>query len=157
MKHKSPAQLTFRVVLIITLLIPINAAFQMQPGMAHMSMISLLYNTITILFVLTLFSRLAEKFLPQLALSRAELLTIYVMVSLSTAIGGHMFIQLFIPIIGYAFAFATPENDWQALFWSYIPQWTSVTDKQTLDNMFRGDSTLYIEQHIKAWLPPLLL
>ena len=73
---------------------------------AHMSMISLLYNTITLLFVLTLVNRFAKKVSPQFSLSTAELLTIYVMLCLSTAIGGHMCVQILLPIISYAYAYA---------------------------------------------------
>ncbi len=111
MVSNSSVQLRLRTVLLVALLIPLNAVFQMQPGLAHMSMISLLYNAVTILFLLAAFSRLIEKFLPKLALSRAELLSLYVAVSLSTAIGGHMCVQIMISVISYAFAFATPEND----------------------------------------------
>ena len=157
MKSNTSAQLRLKVALLVTLLIPLNAAFQMQPGLAHMSMISLLYNAVTILFVLVAFSRLIEKFLPKLALSRAELLSLYVAVSLSTAIGGHMCVQILISVISYAFAFATPENDWQALFWNYIPEWLSVRDKGALDNLYRWDSTLYLAPHIRAWSPPMLV
>ncbi|MDE0041809.1 MAG: hypothetical protein OXT74_07220 [Candidatus Poribacteria bacterium] len=119
MTSNSAVQLRLRTALLAALLIPLNAVFQMQPGLAHMSMISLLYNAVTILFLLAAFSRLIEKFLPKLALSRAELLSLYVAVSLSTAIGGHMCVQIMISVISYAFAFATPENDWQSLFWNY--------------------------------------
>ena len=157
MKSNSPAQLRLRTALLVALLIPLNAVFQMQPGLAHMSMISLLYNAVTILFLLAVFSRLIEKFLPKLALSRAELLALYVAVSLSTAIGGHMCVQIMISVISYAFAFATPENDLQALFWNYIPEWVSVRDKGALDNLYRWDSTLYLEPHIRAWLPLMLV
>lgn len=157
MVSNSSVQLRLRTVLLVALLIPLNAVFQMQPGLAHMSMISLLYNAVTILFLLAAFSRLIEKFLPKLALSRAELLSLYVAVSLSTAIGGHMCVQIMISVISYAFAFATPENDWQSLFWNYIPKWLSLRDKGALDNLYRWDSTLYLEPHIRAWLPPMLV
>ena len=119
-----------------------------------MSMISLLYNTITLLFALTLVNRFTKKYAPQLSLSAGELLTIYVMLCLSTAIGGHMCVQILLPIISYAFAYATPENDWQSLFWHYIPSWTSVSDKRGLANFFDGGSTFY--PHLAAWTTPLL-
>ena len=85
--------LSLKAVGIGLLLIPLNAIWQMMGlrwDIAHMSMISLLYNTITLLFVLTVVNRLTQKVAPRLALSPAELLTIYVMLCLSTAIGGHM-------------------------------------------------------------------
>ena len=119
-----------------------------------MSMISLLYNTVTLLFALTLLNRFVKKLSPQLSLSAAELLTIYVMLCLSTAIGGHMCVQILLPIISYAHAYATPENDWQSLFWHYIPSWTSVTDKRGLSNFFDGGATFY--PHFDAWRTPLL-
>ncbi len=132
MRTRRSTPLTFKTILLVAVLIPTNSAFHMQPGMTNMSMISLLYNAITTLFVLTLLSHLTATLVPQIALSRPDLLTIYVAISLSTAIGGHMLIQLLFPIIGYAFVFATPENDWQALFCNYIPPWISVKGKQTL-------------------------
>ena len=149
--------LSLKAVGIGLLLIPLNAVWQMMGlrwDIAHMSMISLLYNTITLLFVLTAVNRLSQKVAPRFALSPAELLTIYVMLSLSTAIGGHMCVQILIPIIGYAIAFATPENDWQSLFWHYIPSWTSVTDKRALTEFFGGGSTFY--PYLEAWGTPLL-
>ena len=150
--------LSLKAVCIGLLLIPANAMWQMMGlrwDIAHMSMISLLYNTVTLLFVLTIINRFAKKVSPQLSLSTAELLTIYVMLCLSTAIGGHMCVQILLPIISYAFAYATPENDWQSLFWHYIPSWASVTDKRGLANFFDGGSTFY--PHLDAWSTPLLL
>ena len=100
----------------------VNAMWQMMGlrwDIAHMSLISLLYNTVTLLFVLTIVNRFAKKVSPQLYFSAAELLTIYVILCLSTAIGGHICMQILLPIIGYAFAYATPENDWQSLFTRY--------------------------------------
>ena len=46
------------------------------------------------------------------------------------------------------------KNDWQSLFWHYIPSWTSVTDKRGLANFFDGGSTFY--PHFAAWSTPLL-
>ena len=124
---------------------------------AHMSMISLLYNTISWLFLLTIFSRVIKHVSPRFALSHTELLTIYVMLSLSTAIGGHMCVQMLAPIVSYAFAYATQENDWQALFWRYIPEWSSVRDKTVLDDFYRGSSSFYMPGYLRTWLFPLLI
>jgi len=152
--------LTYKALIIGSVLIFLNAYWIMvglKWDIAHPSMISLLYNVISILLLLTLLSRLLEKLSPKLALSRAELLTIYVMLCLTTAIGGHMCVQMLVPIIGFAFSFATPENDWQALFFRYIPDWMVVRNKTVLSDFFRGDSTFYISRHIQTWLPPILL
>ena len=152
--------LTTKALLVGVILIPLNAAWQMiglRWDIAHMSMISLLYNTISLLFLMTVWSRLIQPIIPSLSLSRADLLTIYTMVSLSTAIGGHMCVQMLPPIISYTFAYASPENDWQALFWHYIPDWTSVQDRRIVGNFFAGQSTFYTFEHLRAWLSPLAI
>ena len=154
------SQLPVKALLIGAILIPFNAAWQMMGlrwDIAHPSMISLLYNTISWLFLLTIFSRVIKHVSPRFALSRTELLTIYVMLSLSTAIGGHMCVQMLAPIVSYAFAYATPENDWQALFWRYIPEWSSVRDKTVLDDFYRGSSSFYMPGNLRTWLFPLLI
>jgi hypothetical protein len=152
--------LTYRALIIGGALIPLNAFWVMMGlkwDIAHPSMISLLYNAVSALFLLTVLSRLGKTLSPKLTLSRAELLTVYVMLCLTTAIGGHMFVQMLVPIIGYAFSFATLENDWQALFFRYIPDGLVVKDRAALDDFFRGESTFYTADYIKTWLPPLLL
>jgi hypothetical protein len=119
-------------------------------------MISLLYNVVSILLLLTFLSRLLEKLSPKLALSRAELLTIYVMLCLTTAIGGHMCVQMLVPIIGFAVSFATPENDWQALFFRYIPDWMVVKDKTVLNDFLYQFGPIYMLPKILAFILVLL-
>ena len=158
--RRKVSRLTFKALIVGVVLIFVNAYWIMMGlkwDIAHPSMISLLYNAVFVLFVLTLLSLFLKKLSPKLALSRAELLTIYVMVCLTTSIGGHMCVQMLIPMMGYASWFATPENDWHALFGKYIPDWIAVDDGTTLRGLFKGNSTLYITHHIKTWLTPVLL
>ena len=54
------------------------------------------------------------------------------------------------------FRHATPENEWRELFWRHIPSWLSVSDRNILDEYYKGDSTLYIDKHINSWLMPCL-
>ena len=108
------------------------------------------------MFVLILFNLLLKRFLPKLALRQGELVVIYVMLSVTSAIAGHSTLEILIPILGHAFWFATPENDWSNLFWRYIPKWLSVDDKKVLLGYYEGDSTLYMPQHILGWLTPIM-
>jgi hypothetical protein len=154
------SRLTFKALMIGVVLIFADSYWIMMGlkwDIAHPSMISLLYNAVFILFALTLLSLLGSKLSPKLTLSRAELLTVYVMVCLTTSIGGHMCVQMLVPIMGHASWFATPENDWQALFGKYIPDWIAVEDRTVLQDFFRGNSTFYIARYVKTWLTPLLL
>ena len=58
--------------------------------------------------------------------------------------------------LGHPFQFATPENEWKELFHSYLPRWFVVEDAKSLKAAYAGDSTLYLAEHIRAWLMPVL-
>ena len=96
------------------------------------------------------------KFAPRLSLTHGELITIYIMLSLTSAIQSFQMMQTLVPVMEYPFRVASPENDWQNLFARYIPSWLSVSDKGVLQTYYRGESTLYVEQHIQPWLIPAL-
>jgi len=54
------------------------------------------------------------------------------------------------------FWFASPENEWQQLFWKYIPSWFTVSDTEVLKGYFAGQSSFHTIQHIRAWAIPVL-
>ncbi len=58
--------------------------------------------------------------------------------------------------LAHPFWFATAENEWQSLFWQYIPNWFTVNDKLLLRDYFEGGSNFYTAKYIKAWLKPML-
>ena len=89
----------------------------------HPTTAPLFFNVIFLLLLLILLNRLLTRFTPRVALSRADLLTLYVMLSIASAISGHNQLIGLAPILGYPFWFATPENEWVTLFFSYIPRW----------------------------------
>src|SRR5579859_1410111 len=72
---------TRRSVALCLLLLPINAYWVVQMEMvrysAHPTIISLFFNVVFILLLLTLLNRWVERFAPRFALSRAELLFLY--------------------------------------------------------------------------------
>ena len=151
---------TLKAIIIGVILIFVNAFWTMMGlrwDISHASMVSLLYNAVFVLFSLALLSLLLRKISPKLSLSRAELLTIYVMICLTASIAGHMCVQMMVPIVAHTTWYATPENDWEALFGKYTPDWIVVKDKTALGDFFRGDSTFYISRYVKAWLTPILL
>ena len=73
----------------------------------------------------------------------------------ASAVSGEATIQLLIPLLGHAFWYATPENEWAQLFHKYIPNWLSVSDKRILLGYYEGESTLYTTERLRAWLVPL--
>ena len=126
----------WRAVLVGLILIPVNCywitSIEIVQNFAQPTTVSLIFTVVFNLFVLTLLNLLAKRFLPWLSFSQGELLIIYAMLSVVSAIAGASFMEILVPILGHAFWFATPENDWKDLLWRYIPKWLSMDDKRIL-------------------------
>ena len=135
-------------------LIPLNSYFSIQTPTP--TTVSLVYTVIFNIFVLTILNFLLRRISKRIAFSQGELLTIYVMLCIATVVAGHDMMQVLGPILGHAFWFATPENEWQELFWDYIPRWLAVDNRDVLRGHYESDATLYAVEHIRAWLVPVL-
>ncbi|MCG9133548.1 hypothetical protein J5I95_17895, partial [Candidatus Poribacteria bacterium] len=94
---------TFRAILIGIILIPPNTYFIMANHLRYRSTLpttmSLIYNVVVTLVVLICLNFLIKRLLPRFALRQGELLTIYVMLSISSAIAGHDMMQTLVPVI----------------------------------------------------------
>jgi len=116
--------------------------------------ISLFFNVVFNLLVLSLLNIGIKKFLDSTLFKRGELSIIYIMLSIASGIGGHSMMQILPPMLGHPFWFATEENDWKNLFWNHIPSWLSVNDKSVLKGYYEG-GPLYNIQHLKVWITPI--
>ena len=147
----------FRAFLLGILLIPINLYWIMQAETIYRPVFStlftLFYNVTFSLFVLVVINTLLKRYIPKAALQPSELLIIYVMLSIATAIFGHDLMLVMIQNLT-AFWFASPENEWSILYGRHLPQWLSVVDEKALLSYYEGESTLYLALHLKAWLIP---
>lgn len=117
--------------------------------------ISLFFNVIMCLFVLALINLAVYKFSSRLALTRRELLTIYSMLAVGSAMSGHDMMQTVVPALTHGYWYATPENEWQSLFWRYLPRWLMIQDTSNLATYYKGESSLYWGDHYKLWLTPI--
>ncbi|MBM3239977.1 hypothetical protein FJZ31_27135 [Candidatus Poribacteria bacterium] len=155
----SKSQITFRSLILASLLIPINGVWLIQMEelrySGHPTTASLFFNVVFWVLVLVLLNFLLKRILPKFAFSQGELVTIYAMLAISSAISGHDALVGLPSALGHTFWFATPENDWEALFIRYIPNWLSISDKSVLHGYYRGEATLYTAETLKAWIPPL--
>ena len=160
-KQKQQTGITLKALLLGIALIPINCYWLVQMEIIRYSVYSTLYslffNVVFSIFVVLLLSIPLRKLAPRISLNQSELLTIYVMLSISSAISGHSMMQVLAPVLGHAFWGATVENEWKELFWQYIPRWLAVDDKKILKEYYEGYSTLYTIEHIKAWLTPVIV
>ena len=111
---------TFRSLIIAIILIPINCYWVIEMEVirysGHPVTISLFFNVIFSIFVLIAINLLLKKYLPTHTLSQSELLVIYIMLSLASGVAGHDMLEILVPMLGHAYWFATPENEWAELF-----------------------------------------
>lgn len=160
MGKEASGRITARGLVIGFMLIPVTAYWVGLTEVRYTSMFStflaLFQNVVSVIFVLILVNFLLKLTIPKLALRRDELLIIYIMLCIPTALIGEDMVRILVPTLGHATFFATPENEWADLFHRYIPDWLAVKDMKVLEGFYRGDSTLYTVEHIKGWLFPII-
>lgn len=156
-----------RAILTGLALIPANIYFllymevgfnQGWPGSGagpYPSTISLFANCIFFLAVLTGLNSLAGRFCPRAALSRAEMLVVYVMLTISTAIVSIDYLDVLVPMITFPFRGATRENRWETILWPHIAPWLSVRDPEAVKGWYEGQSSLYAWSNLRPWLVPV--
>ena len=149
-----------RAWIIGSLLIPVNCYWIIQTeqvrGAEGPTTFSFFFNAIFTLLVLFVLNIGLRRFTPKAALNNKELLTIYIVVSMASAMCSDGMLPVLLTGTSYAFWGATPENEWQELFHRYIPRWLAVDDLSVLKGYYRGEDTLYTAKNLKAWVPPLL-
>ncbi|MBD3183227.1 hypothetical protein GF312_13105 [Candidatus Poribacteria bacterium] len=158
--QKGQQGVTFRSLIIAVLLIPINCYWVIEMEVirysGHPVTISLFFNVVFNIFVLIGLNLILKKFLPKHTLTQSELLVIYIMLSLASGIAGHDMLEILVPMLGHAYWFATPENEWAELFHRYLPRWLTVDDKNALDGYYNGEIDLYTSDQLSAWMEPIL-
>ncbi len=148
---------TPRALLLGLICIPFNTLWvvlmERVDGRAFSSTCSLFFTAVFFLLMIVTGNRFLKRVSPQKALRQGELLTIFSMVSVSTAMCAVDFMSPLITLMGHAAWFSTPSNNWDK-FLSSLPSWLTVTDKEALRGYYVGDSTLYTPQHLRAWMVP---
>jgi hypothetical protein len=153
---------TWRSCLVALIVLPINAYWIVQMEVirysAHPTTISLFFNLIFEILVLTLLNRLVERFLPKWALTRAELLFVYSVLAIGSCLCGHDMFQILVPMLVWPYRFADDTNKWNDLFVKdHMPKYPfSMPDKNLAQSYFSGNDSLYHWNYIKAWFPVAL-
>ena len=105
---------TWRSIFIALLLIPPNVFWVVETEFiwhsGHPTTISLFWNVVLNLFFLILINLGIKQVSPKSALTQAEFITIYAMLSIASGLAGHDALALTIPALSHAFWFATPET-----------------------------------------------
>ena len=158
--HPLTENITWRAIVLGLLSLPLNIYLVVQTETVwttqYPTTMAILFNAIFTLFLVAICNIFLTRFFPKWKLTQAEMLTVYLMVTLACVVCGHDLLQATMCILGHASWFATPENEWQSLFFRYIPDWIAVMDRRALTGYYEGASNLFEMDHIWAWLLPVL-
>ncbi len=153
----------WRVLFLGLFLVPLNVFWTILIEVRWFTLdgtsLPLFVTPIFFLFVLVLLNFALRKFLPRVKpLRQEELLLLYIMLVVSCSFSGHDTLQNMFGCIPYAFWHATPQNNWQSLFFRFLPDWLLVTDHDALWAFNRGNVSIYSPQgreYLLAWIVPL--
>jgi hypothetical protein len=152
---------SLRAVFIAFALIPLNCLWIVHTEIVrysgHPTTTSLFFNVIFSLTMLIAVNALLKRWRPAWAFSQAELLVVYTLLSLGSAMVGHDAYQVLIATLTHPFWFATEGNKWESLFFSSLPRWLMMDDPDALRGYFTGNTTLYRTQFLLAWVRPVLI
>jgi len=151
---------TPRALLLGMALMPINAYWVIMMEnirySAHPTTISLFFNCIFILVVLTGINGLITRVRPRWAFAQGELLLVYAMLCIGSCMAGHDFIQMLVPNLTWPLAQSNTSNNYLPLFGRYLPQWAMAPgiDKRSAFYLGHGH---FEGEALHAWLPPILI
>ena len=158
--HLETRQSPLRAWVIGALLIPVNCYWLIQMEevrrAAGATVFSLFFNALFTLWALFLLNEGLRRFASRIALDNRELLTVYIMVNMVTALCSYGMLPILLPVMTYAFWGATPENEWRSLFHRDVASWLTIDEPKVLIEYYRGGGSLYSAWNLEAWLSPLL-
>lgn len=158
-KVEKARPVSVRALALGTVLIPINLLWLVHVEYVrysdNASTQALYFNTLTLLLVLLALNVGLGRVVPGRNFTRGEMLTVYVMLVVSTGLAGHDQMQILFTTIHYAVARATVENGWTKTIMPYLPSHLVPPAGPALQDLYRGNSTLYTASHYLIWIRPL--
>ncbi len=91
---------------------------------------------------------------PRLALSRPELIVVFVILSITPTISSVGMMRMMLPATNVAAYFQTPENNLAAI-WELIPTWYGPRDSEVIRQFYEGADNGQVPW--AAWAQPMLL
>ena len=159
MKHKSnlsdSANIRLSVIITAILLVIVENYF-VSSTWNGFSLNSLFINAVFMTFLLSLLNPILKKINKNSALRPSEMLMIYMMLAIATGSAGHDELEMLTQTIGHPFWFASPENEWEDLFFRDMPKWLTVQDRTVLKGFYTYDENFYESRVFFTWLRPLL-
>lgn len=153
------ATIRARAICLGVLLLPVNAwwvaSVEAVKYAGHPTTYSLYFNCVCWLLFWTLVSNGLRRLRPGWGLSRAELLCVYFMLCLGSALVGHDQVQVLLSVILHPHRYATPENGWSQVVLPFVHPSLIVSDPATLEAVFRGHAELWSAEVLRGLARPL--
>jgi hypothetical protein len=128
---------------------------EMRTGVTEITITTLFIAVAFLLFALTGVNRVVRRaFGERAALTQAELLVVYALLSVATAIAGIGNIGFFTPFLGNAYRFANAGNAWDQ-WHPYLPKWMGPADPEILRGFYEGRVNFFQPEILRAWAFPL--
>src|SRR5882724_11607464 len=139
----APRGITARSIALGALLTPLNAFWIVRLERVlygpYPSTISLFANAVFILFLLVGLNGLLKRFVPRIAFSQGELLTIYTMLAISTGLAGLDGVGILSQMMPHG-AWFGKANGWTK-FLDAFPSWLTVTDPDAVRGHYLGNTS----------------
>jgi hypothetical protein len=92
-----------------------------------------------------------------LQLTRAEMLCVFTMVCIGSALGAQQMGQLLVSFLPFPFEYAGIGNRWHTTFMEYLPRRFMMDDPKAVAAFYAGNSSLYRPENWRPWVVPVLL
>ena len=120
----------FRVLILGSILIGLNCYVIISSEnriVWQLTAFSIFPTVLFTLFMLSGINLFLKRNDSKLALRNSEIAVLYVMISVSTTLAGQDLIRQLVPLMANPFWYATPENEWEELFFHYLPTYSDQT------------------------------
>ncbi|RKU13277.1 hypothetical protein C6501_09440 [Candidatus Poribacteria bacterium] len=107
----------------------------------------------TLIFLTLVINPILKSVFPRATLNPAELIVIWVMMGISSAIPSKGMMGFLLPYLAAPVYFATPENEWAETLHPHFPEWLIVWDKHAVTNFYEGESVV----PWALWLKPIFV
>ncbi|MBD3183885.1 hypothetical protein GF312_16495 [Candidatus Poribacteria bacterium] len=158
-KNNLDTRVSKKAIIIGLILVVINVywiAIMSELWYSLFTLVNPFSNAIFSLIILIAINFILIKLTRYVLFSQVDLMAIYIMISIASTISGATMMTSLMGTLAHPFWFASPENEWQQLFWKYIPGWITVSDLNIVEGYFTGETTFHNIRYIKAWIIPIL-
>ena len=149
---------TYRSIIIGIVLIPFTCMWvslaEIMWYSGQPTTISLFNHVIFIITILVLLNLLVKRLRPQWALDPRELLVVYTMECLASAVCGHDMGEILVATLSHLDYYGPLEGRYEEIR-ELVPQWLVVSDETALRSAYIGQESVFDPANLVPWLRPM--